>query len=891
MKHSTRTIPTLLFILALGMLSFTPPEGGNITDRVIRFFDTLDAVPQSKLYLHLDKPYYKATDSIWFKAYLVNATNHKLNMQDNFVYVELLDPKDSILLRRKYKRSDEIFAGAIPLPEKISSGEYLLRAYTNWMRNTDEAFFYTRKVRIFDPKDIRTRSAVEYITTAKGDVEARIRFISDLGLSFNKTNVAYGLYDGNGKKIREKILTCNENDEINIPFRKSEVSPGAYIRVDFAFTMDKYGRNFFLPDFSDEFDISFFPEGGNLLAGMEQNVAFKCQQADGYGKDISGVITNSQGDTLTTFGTEHDGMGSFRITPVAGEEYTARPDKSDRTFALPRAEEKGFALALTQEGNKLEYRILSTPETVWPDTLLLLGHTRGIPLVLTRLEEKDRSGIINIHTFGDGISHLLLLDKNGSPLSRRLLFKYPEKLDFWSVQTDKGKYDAREKVSMEIDLALPDDAPEKGSFSVSITDNNSVIPDSTANHIVSYLLLTSDLKGYIDNPRFYFLGKNPARLKALDLLMLTHGWSRFPVDNFKQSPVKKPEFLIEREQYLSGNIENFFGKKAKEAQVFAMAPQHNLMCSFQADEKGKFLIDGMVYPDTTLFIFLARTRKGSSFASVEIDKETFPEKDIHIPFRHEGLSLFSDDSQSIPDSYFSANDSLRITQLKEVTIIGKESDKPEYTASSSEIQKTKYRYIADLARVMLDKVIRDNPRPTSESGLLVLIDNRRFSTGRETLPYGGDMGPESPTNNIFGILNIIRTEEVESIEIYRDQNQTDFPFGSGVYPAVSVRLKPEARKLITRPNMAWNESLGYTPRAEFYHPVYSAPKKATDDPDDRTTLYWNPDLKFDKEGKATVEFYTSDNPSSYNIEIEGISSKGIPCRFLGKTGNTASSAD
>lgn len=884
MKHSSKAIPALLFVFVSGILSFTSPDAMNITDSVIRFFDTLATVPQSKLYLHLDKPYYQATDSIWFKGYLVNATNHKANMQDNFIYVELWDPKDSILLRRKYKRSDGIFAGAIPLPARTLSGEYLLRAYTNWMRNTDEAFFYTRKIRISAPTDLLIRSTVEYSSTAKGDVEARIRFDSNLGSPLSKTNVAYGLYRNDGRKIREKIVTIDDNEEIGIFFKKSEVSPGSYIRVDLAMSKYTYGRNFFLPDFSDEFDISFFPEGGNLLAGIKQNVAFKCQQADGYGREVSGVITNSRGDTLTTFGTEHDGMGSFRITPVFGEKLTARPDGSDKTFLLPQAKENGFSLVLTQDGNKLDYQILSSPQTEWPDTLILLGHTRGVPLLLTLLEEKDRLGIINIHTFGDGISHLILLDKNGIPLSQRLVFKYPDKRDFWTVETDKEKYNAREKVSMEITLGVAGDMPENGSFSVNITDNGSVSPDSSVNNIISDLLLTSDLKGYIDNPGYYFLEKDTERLRALDLLMQTHGWTRFPVENFKESPVKKPEFLIEREQYISGSIENFFGKNAKDAQIFLIAPQHELMRSIEADKEGKFLVNNLEYTDTTLFIANARTRKGSSFVSAEINMEKWPAKNFRIPFKNDGRML----SEHVTDNnqdFHEYTDSMRVTHLKEVVIQAKAPDKPEYTATNYEIQKTKYRNIGDLARIMLAKVVQENPRPLAVSDkILILIDNRRFGTFINTRI---DESDKSPANDSMGILNIIRTDEVESIEIYRDQNMCEYSFGTDIYPAISIRLKPEARKLITRPNMAWNESLGYTLPAEFYHPAYAVPRTATDDPDKRTTLYWNPDLKFNKEGKAFVEFYTSDHPSSYNIEIEGISSKGIACRFLGNMGSSA----
>lgn len=871
----------MLLLIALGLLSFTPTDTTGIKENVIRFFDTLQATPQAKLYLHLDKPYYTASDSMWFKGYLVNASNHLADMPDNFMYVEILDQKDSVLTRRKFNKMNNIFSGNIQIPPNTPTGEYLLRAYTNWMRNAGKEYFYAKKITI--DNDINNiKSTVEYLPNNE-NIQAKVHFSSNLGTSFDKTNVVYGLFDKNGKNLTSKTLICDENGEINIFFDKKTVTLGAYIRVDFTLSKQKYGRDFFLPDFSDEFDITFFPEGGNLLTGINQLVAFKCQQADGYSKEVSGVIVNPQGDTLTSFQTEHDGMGIVYITPIPGEQLIARVNGSDKTFALPKAQAEGLSLCIVQEGNKLSYKVKSTPQTVWPDTLILLGHTRGFPLLLTNLEKKDSTGIINIHTFGDGISHLLLVDKQGAPISQRLIFKYPDKRYEWSVKTDKDKYAEREKVSMEVLLNI-DDMPNESNFSISITDDKSVVQDTLAGNIISNLLLTSDLKGYIHNPGYYFMEKDKKRLDALDLLMLTHGWTRFSTDNIMQVQQKKPEFFVEKDQFISGKIGNIFGKKAKEAHVFILAPQHQIIRDTQADENGVFILDGLDYTDTTLFIVRANTRKGSSFASLEIDREFWPEKDTVIPFLNKKQDISNSKLLFNIDKNSHYKDGIRNTLLKEVVVVGQEEKEPEFSVPASELERTKYRTIYDYAKVKLAQVLQDHPRPIdpiSKGRLLVIIDRRRFDSGDQRNGNNDDNG-----NDNMDILRTIDTDEVASFKIYRDQTETEFVddinyFDSNSFPAIVIELKPEARKRIARPNISWYESLGYTPAVEFYSPTYNTPKKEDDDPDLRTTIYWNPCLKFNKEGKASIEFYTSDSPSSYNVEIEGVSKKGIVCRYQG----------
>ena len=207
----------------------------------------------------------------------------------------------------------------------------------------------------------------------------------------------------------------------------------------------------------------------------------------------------------------------------------------------------------------------------------------------------------------------------------------------------------------------------KGFFSLSITDNNSVFMDSLSGNIYSELLLVSDLKGFIENPGWYFKEKSRKAIRGLDLLMLTHGWSRFEVNPFtEQSHV--PAYFVEKGQYISGRILNFWGKEAKEAAIVAVDPVNNLVRSLESDEKGCFLLDGIDYCDSTTFVIQARSKKGLAVVDIKMDEETIPVV--------KNKNLFPDSLFVFNPHYLSSAidaGGMRVINLEDVVIEGKRS--------------------------------------------------------------------------------------------------------------------------------------------------------------------------------------------------------------------------
>lgn len=615
---------------------------------------------------------------------------------------------------------------------------------------------------------------------------------------------------------------------------------------------------------ANDFSVSFFPEGGHLLAGFRQQIAYKCQQSNGYSGILEGYVISQAGDTLTKIKSEHDGMGAFSLLPEKDILYYAlvsSPGCGEKKIKIPIVEDSGVTLALNQSAGKIRYQILSASmETSVSDSLYLIAHTRGILRFLQPLNKESNTGIIDLSYFQEGITHFLLMDHRGNILSERLLFIYPEKEISWHVQTDKEKYGRREKVKMSIKPENALKSPIKGSFSISITDNQSVLSASLADNIYSDLLVVSDLKGYIENPGWYFKEKSRKTLRGLDLLMLTHGWTRFEVKPFASQPYTPPLFFVEKGQFISGKIKNIWGKDAKGAGIIVADPANDVVRALEADENGAFLLDGIDYQDSTTFVIQARNKKGLAFVDIEMDEETIPKVEYKNLFP-DSLFIFNS------DFLFSAAEAgIQVVHLEDVVIEGKRNSQQskeiaervwaDYSMTESMLDKSLLRTAKDLFRHAMGGANIDNANP------LVVVD-----------------GMCCWDDNY--ILDTLFPEDIKSFYVYKDQKRCQYGSMSKSSPAVVITLRPEAMAR-RRKGIALFHSLGYVEPDDFYHQAYDTPeKKESGEMDVRSTIYWNPNLKVDSTGCTEIEFYTSDHPSFYHMILEGISESGQIYRYAG----------
>ncbi len=802
-------------------------------DSISYYFRYHKSTCPEKLYLTLDRPYYEAGDTIWFRGTLVNADNNSYMVKTNYIYVELLNRKDQVVFRRKVARDNLCFHHNLPLAKDILSGEYTLRGYTSWMRNFDEAFFFSRKLTIV-----------------------------------NKSAAL----------LEDSIL-------------------------------------------ARDFHVSFFPEGGTLLPGVDQRIAFKAVGNDGLPIEIDGTVKDGRGRVLVELHSEHDGMGVF-LLPASATEKVIKGDGSaglrdtlwteamirdyldaygmpfGRTFALPTAEDWGYALQIDSEStNNVRYRILRAKggaddievNGLLPDSMVLLLHS-GSNLISRKWISTvcDLSGEIELSTCRNGVNHLVLCTADGIGLSRRLLFRLDSTyMVDGKVEVSSGNLrDRRDLVSMVLTLQDGAGRPMRGDFSVSVLDGGYVNCgyDSLRDNLVSNLLLTSDLRGYIHRPGWYFNRDIPwrERLSGLDLLMQTHGWCRFSTDDFTRHPDHDFPEPLEEAEWLSGRITHL--NKKDRGRILPISVVDTMGISYGTgilDSLGHFFVGNLHYPDDArLQVRLLSYGKRPKF---EFDRPEFPAGFHKEPFRVD-FKEYLLDRQS--DELMIGLDGYRTKLLSNVEVV-EQRRRPlddrgkvihKFSRDHSHIKANYDLYMNDRGIDIVNEMINNEwGKYMDEIESFDLLTPKPYDN---RIPKIIIIDGNSRRYNGKRMLGLVHTEDIDSItatvEVRLTRDST-----SNIQRFVRVYLHPgvEISELIPDKRRTIHRTFGYTLPEYFYHTVYrTEEERRWPEPDLRRTLTWFPSLQTDESGKADFRFYNSDHVGPRHVVIEGVTFSGRPVR-------------
>ncbi|WP_315820033.1 hypothetical protein [Paraflavitalea speifideaquila] len=147
-SHTIRK--SLLAILAAGLLlpnwALQAQDFGKVINT--RFNEYREKAIPEKVYVHTDKGFYLAGEILWFKLYYVDGTSNKPFDLSKVAYVELLDKDNRPVMQGKVAIIKGFGNGSFYLPASINAGNYILRAYTNWMKNFGPDCFFEQQVRI-----------------------------------------------------------------------------------------------------------------------------------------------------------------------------------------------------------------------------------------------------------------------------------------------------------------------------------------------------------------------------------------------------------------------------------------------------------------------------------------------------------------------------------------------------------------------------------------------------------------------------------------------------------------------------------------------------------------------------------------------------------------------
>lgn len=759
------------------------------------------ANPQEKIHLQTDKPYYLAGEDIWLKTYIVNAKDNTPSAISKIVYIELIAPNNQVAKLLTLPIDSGVSDGNIPLPDSLLSGNYRLRAYTNYMRNFDDAFFFEKFVSINDV--------------------------------------------ANGTELENKQT-------------------------------------------GNKIDVQFFPEGGNLVDGLRCRVGFKVTNETGLGIDAKGYIIDEKGTKITTINTEHAGMGSFIITPENGKKYTAliaNPNTSEEVkINLPKIEESGYNLSVNANEAYVSVKLGVTADKIKQQEITLIGQNNGVVFYssTTNINNALTSTIIGKDKFPTGIVQFTAFEKD-KPIAERIIFINHK--DQIQIRVEKSKTLHANQFLFDVFVTDANQNPLDGNFSVSVLDADKVqFNEDDETTILSNLLLTSDIKGFVEQPNYYFNDTNPDKEKHLDNLLLTQGWRRFIWKDVIAEQWKSLVFAPEKTLSFTGQVVNLSNKPEPNAKVtlFSATNGFDLILDTIADVKGNFVFDRLDIPDTVQLFVQAKT--SNNLKTVKVVMDDFPSIStrsfIGKPFTLDAF-LNNAKEQNLNTTGFSGDG----IKLKQVTIAQKKQLKPIVNVANSKNRNGSADYV--LAK---DKI-------EYQTGSIFDI----FNAGVPGLMmYNGYivksvMNTVSMAPNFKGkrqpVLILLDGSETEQVELTRMpastvegievlvSNYNTAVYENGYWGVVIITTKSGAidHKTDVRfksYNIVKTNAKGFNAKKEFYVPKAIPLKDNTKTKTDFfTTLYWNPHFTSNVNGKGTI-IMQSVSAKKYRFIIEGFDVNG-----------------
>ena len=852
-----------LFLLAIAMT--LPAQETLLLDSLAgRLWRQTCLFPNEKIHLHTDRSLYMGGDTLWFRAYLVNAVDNRPEKSSRYIYAELINPFGEVVTRVKIRQdADSLFYGYLPLDKDLPGGEYTVRSYTRYMENSGEEFFFRKPIRIVTPFD----KALETHLSLDG-----ASFSKQLKGIFEMKNLATGM----GVTL-ENVTVSDENGKVDHWTEgkqcRFKITPEKYKYPLVKLEASNYQQYFPLSFQQMDYQVDFLPEGGNLPAGVLSRMAFKALNTFGLSEEIAGVVMDEDGNEVCRFQTEHAGMGSFNWIPEAGKRYYAEcVSKSgvSRRFDLPMAQSDVCSLSVVESRGWLWTSIRSGNFS--PQSYILLIHERGVPLVVhpitlstpVRVEKK---------LFSTGVLHFVLMSSEGQIISERLKFIRNEDQVVVRMQQDrKGKSSRKRSIALIFQDTLGKII--QGTFSVAVTNNNDMLPDSMYT-IYTSLFLSSELRGHIENPGWYFLSDDLSHQEGADLLMSTQGWRKYRLSQALMADYAIPLIQPERSQRLTGRVNRLVGKKGiARAKVILHIPEQHVLEEVCTDEKGKFIFEGFEYPENTSYNLQALTSGNGKNVLLSIDTISFPDIETPNPFRMRGIVP---DSLGIPVKLEFMDKSMRrvgyengirsvfledvvVTAPKRVVKTVYETLLNSITIRREEIDETP---VLDLRTFIQSRI----------SGLYYSPEGNLSYRGHTVKLIFNDFPVYDPMIKSV-ILQTLTLRDVEQIDFNRDEfaGLSWFPMTGGLF--IAITLKKDLPDAVGIPkNIGFTKLLGYQQPVSYYVPPYVA----TDEnqlPDLRTTLYWNPVVQTDEQGKASLEFYTGDSETSFSVVVEGVTDDG-----------------
>ncbi len=632
--------------------------------------------------------------------------------------------------------------------------------------------------------------------------------------------------------------------------------------------------------------MEFFPESGNLIAGIENTVAYKSTDQFGFPMPATGHIKDIAGNTIMTFATEHDGMGKIILNPEAGKTYTAEmlyEKGSTEKFFLPTALASGLGLQVTDNEEEIYYSLNTTTlnNDIQKPAFLLVRHANEIIYRTTLSVKTKLIGIIPRKELPSGVSQITFYNKEGKPLCERLVFINKGE---WQLIADLKTITQSLVAKGKNVLQLQLQDTTKGSFVASVIDADYELGAPAMDNIAAAFLLSQEMKGYVHQPAQYLLSNSDSTRYQADLLMMTNGWRRYNWTNVEGSRPPSPELEARKYITIEGDVyDKYSAKPITNTAITAIITNGKEVSDITVipvDDKGKFRLKNVIAYDS-IRIEVIKLGNNIINASMRILSPNISSAYTLLPKKisyTQALAVLPQQQRQI------LADGIRVNEitLQGILLQSKRPRSPQEITEDKYTKGTLFRgdgirkvdfmneaIVVPPGNSVLQYLSNGQLMGVSEvsPGTYVLRGSRNF-TGYIPMQFYLNNFPTDVSQLSSVLLSDVAMMKLYSSNLLvssanggmlaiftKDHEDYQKKGGSRLYPSLTVE--------------------GYTPIKEFYNPDYEQATADQSKPDTRSTLYWNPSIITDAQNrKFDISFFKNDNAKKLKLVITGFNENG-----------------
>lgn len=634
-------------------------------------------------------------------------------------------------------------------------------------------------------------------------------------------------------------------------------------------------------------DISFLPEGGNLILNAINHIAFKAIDEKGKGIAVKGKVVDETGEEVVSFRSTYKGMGKFMMMPQEGKQYFALVDGfPDFHFQFEPAKQGGVSLNYKPDGNYLQFTLTRNIKINVPQNYVLRASHKGIELFYSQITMNEFQHAQRLYKglFPLGISKITVLDEQNNTVAERLIFVQNKDDKAIRLDLNKTEYKTREKVKINVASLLPPSDTITSNLSISVIHEDYFSSTGNNQTIESYLLLDSELKGSIESPASCFLDESEISAEEkLDLVMMVNGWRSYYWNDLEKYRGAELANWADYGLSIKGNVVKQWGGKPVEDGKVVIGPFSGsfMFEETRTDANGFFSFDRLYLKDKAKIMINAETKTGNkrndivlepqmkieAFVNQEELRNNCPEINIPMKFYRENYY------RQISDKEFFVKSGILLDQIdavgQKVTGDGhfRLYGEPDISLVVLEEDMERYFNILDYlqGRVAGVDVVGESVRIRGAArNPLLLVDGIDTDwTDMINIPMG-DIDKIEILKSGYGMA------------VYGSRG------GDGIIAVLTKMGKGEWENNWVRTihGRITPTVTGFQEPREFYSPKYTLENIDDTRPDNRPTLLWNPNVTVEN-GTANIEFFTADNLARYHIFVEGISKTGKICLGTG----------